>query len=76
MRIFYKALLIILFAVGILLLALSFLSFNTVKSFVESLCNEGRVNFLNQDFYSKIIYRLRLSSYCYTINCIINGNLS
>jgi hypothetical protein len=62
MRIFYKVLLIILFAMGILFLALSFLPFKTVKSLVNSLCNEGKVNFFNYVFYSMIIYRLRLLS--------------
>lgn len=62
MRIYFKVLLIILFVLGVLFFALSFLPFNTVESFVVSLCNEGRVNFFNKVFYYNIIYRLRLLS--------------
>lgn len=62
MRISYKILLIILFGMSVLFLALSFLPIKIVKSFVGSLCNEGRVNFFNYIFYSKIVLRLRLLS--------------
>lgn len=55
-------LLIILFVLGILFFASSFLPFHTVKLFVVSLCNEGRVNFFTNGFYYNIINRLRLLS--------------
>jgi hypothetical protein len=62
MRIYYHILIIMLFFIGILFFTLSFLPFKTVSSFVESLCNEGRVNFINDNFYCALIYRLRLLS--------------
>lgn len=62
MRIYYKALLIILFLCGIIFFTLSFISFNTVRSLVELLCKDVRIDFINYSFYSKLIFRLRLLS--------------
>jgi len=47
---------------GIIFFAVSFIPFSITRSLVESLCKGVRVEFFNNIFYSKLIYRLRLLS--------------
>jgi hypothetical protein len=74
LRTCFKIIVIILFIFGILFFALSFLPFKTIRSLVLSLCNEGRVNFFTNIFYSAIVLRLRLLSLFILIIASLTAN--